>query len=121
MTLESLISRIRDPDPSKTSTSTALNKASISAHRMSTGVGLAKIRCRVRRCLFLIKEWYYRTVPTSSSRRAPFYLLKFILRKCLTISETALRLIGRPGLGAYLASRYTTRVGRLAANQRAPS
>ena len=53
MPFPSLNMPTRDPALSETSTPAALSMASISDHLMSEGVGLVKIRSRVRRCLAL--------------------------------------------------------------------
>ncbi len=61
-----LIRTIRDPALSLISTPAALNIDFISAHLMSPGAGLVKMRCRVRRCRALIYghygtiKWYLR-------------------------------------------------------------
>lgn len=51
---ESVLSSTLEPDRSSICTPNALNIASISSHLTSTGVGLAKIRFRVRRCFLRI-------------------------------------------------------------------
>ena len=53
MPVESFIRPTREPARSETLTPTARNNASISAHLMSAGVGVAKMRRRVRVCLVL--------------------------------------------------------------------